>query len=346
LSKNENTFRPSLKASKLFSLSLTFLTNQKLVSINLAGFGGKMAGDNRLFSGNKILIFLLVISMAIWGGSWTSAKIISGMINPLILTFLRFIISFIAFAVVSLFMKENLKIDKKGLLLAIISSVLLTVYNYLFFKGLKTGLAGAGGVLVTSINPLFTFTLSLIILKIKIKLKEIIGLILGLSAGLVLLGIWKLNFDDLFASGNLIFLSASFIWAFVTLLSGEIQKKVSIFVYSFYVYGFSSVIIFILSIPYGIGDIFKMDYIFWLNIIYLSIASTVFATSIFFVSSKKMSANKASSFILLVPVFAVLTSFIILNEKPGLATIIGGTLAIIGIYLINRKDSQEIYYDG
>jgi drug/metabolite transporter (DMT)-like permease len=226
-------------------------------------------------------------------------------------------------------------LDKKSLVLIIVSSLLIVAYNILFFLGLKYGMAGAGGVLVTSINPIFTFMLSLVIFKVRITAKEIVGLALGLIAGLVLLGVW--NPANLLVSGNIIFLVASFIWAFITLSGGEIQKKTSLFVYSFYMYGFSSLILFFLSIPYGLTEIFKMDNVFWINIIYLSVLSTVFATSVFFLGSKKLSANRTSSFILLVPLFAVAVSFIVLGETPKITTVIGGLLAICGIYLINRK---------
>jgi drug/metabolite transporter (DMT)-like permease len=290
-------------------------------------------------SNEKCFVILLIFAMAIWGGSWTSAKIIADSVSPAVLTFIRFFISFISFIPMLVIFKERPYIGGKSAVLTAVSSLLMVSYNILFFLGLKHGSAGAGGVLVTSINPVFTFLLSLLIFKTGISARETIGLSLGLVAGVILLGIW--NIDNLFMSGNMIFLSASIVWAFLTLTVSEIQKNTSIFVYSFYMYGLSSLILFFISIPYGLTDISRMDGIFWINIVYLSVISTVFATSIFFIGSKRLSANRASSFMLLVPVFAVIISFFILGENPRISTVIGGIVAICGIYLMNGNISHE-----
>ena len=275
--------------------------------------------------------------MAIWGGSWASAKLIANEINPFMLAFLRFILTFFSFAPFVFIFKEKLKIDRKTFLLILLTSLLVVSYNILFFLALKTGLAGAGGVLVTSINPIFTFLLSMIIFKKKISGKEIAGLILGFAGGLVLLEVWNTNLGKLFASGNLIFIIASLIWALLTISGGEIQKRTSIFVFSFYLYGISSVIEFFVALPFGMQNIMHLNFFFWLNMFYLSIVSTFFATSIYFFSSRKISANKTSSFILLVPIFAVLISYFVLNEVPKISTITGGVLAMAAIYLINKS---------
>ena len=288
-------------------------------------------------SHNIFFIVLLVFAMLIWGGSWTSAKLVANTISPLILAFLRFVLTFFSFIPMLIIFKEKLYIDKKTLIMILLSSVLVVLYNILFFFGLKIGLAGAGGVMVTSINPIFTFLLSLIIYKKNIKTKELFGLILGLAGGLILLEVWNISPAKLFASGNLIFIIASLIWSLLTITSGESQKKISIFVFSFYMYGISSVIEFFIALPFGMQDVFHMNWFFWLNIFYLSIVSTAFATSIYFISTKKITANKTSSFILLVPIFAVIISFFVLKEIPKFSTIVGGILAMTAIYLINKK---------
>jgi drug/metabolite transporter (DMT)-like permease len=289
----------------------------------------------------SLFVFLLIISMAIWGGSWTSAKLVANTVSPFVLTFLRFILSFLSFIPFVFIFKEKLKIGMHTFILILLSSLLLVSYNILFFFGLKTGLAGAGGVLVTTINPIFTFLFSMIIFKKKITKKEIGGLFLGFAGGLVLLEVWNTNFDKLFASGNLIFITASLIWAILTISGGEIQKKTSIFVFSFYLYGISSLVEFFVALPFGLKNVMHMNFYFWFNIFYLSIISTFFATSIYFFSSRKISANKTSSFILLVPIFAVVISFFVLNEIPKISTITGGVLAMAAIYLINKVHKEN-----
>jgi drug/metabolite transporter (DMT)-like permease len=302
--------------------------------------------NNRLFkylkSKESFFAILLIFAMLIWGGSWTSGKIIAKSVHPFVLGFVRFLITFLSFIPTLVIFKEKLSVDKRTLLLTVICSLLLILYITLFFLGLQLGMAGAGGVLVNCIIPIFTFLLSLVFFKKNIALKDIIGLVLGFIAGLILLEVWNTGFDKLFNSGNFFFIIAAFVWALITIISGEIQKKLSIFVFSFYMYGIATVIWFFIALPYEPQKVFSMDMGFWINIFYLSVISTFVANSVYFFSSKKISASKTSSFLLLVPFFAVIISFFILDEIPGIYTIAGGILAMISIYLINKKSNNKI----
>jgi drug/metabolite transporter (DMT)-like permease len=296
---------------------------------------------NKLKNSYPFFIILIIISMMIWGGSWVSAKFVSSLVAPEVLVFWRFLITFLSFIPVVIIFKENLKVDIKSLIILFICALILAVYNFLFFTGLKIGFAGAGGVLVTCINPIFTFIISLIIFKVKIHLKEAIGLILGLIGGLVILQIWNISISKLLLSGNLVFLIASLSWATLTIVSQRVQKKVSLFVFSFYLYGFSTLITFFFALPHGIITVFDLHISFWLNILYLAIISTTFATTVFFLGSRRLGSNSASSFMFLVPVSALFFSFIILHEIPNIFTISGGILAMTAVYLINYKGIKK-----
>jgi drug/metabolite transporter (DMT)-like permease len=291
----------------------------------------------RLKSDERFFVVLLIFAMAVWGGSWTSAKLIANTVHPLVLTFLRFFVTFLCFVPAVAIRRQSLKIDLRSLLFTAAAAVLMNLYSFLFFAGLEPGRPGSGGVLVTTLNPVFTFALSLLIYKKRIGPKAIVGLALGVAGGLVLLHIWNASFAGLLSSGNFMFVIASAVWALLTIISGEAQKKTPLFVFGFYMYGISTLIGFGCALPFGLEQAFRQSPTFWLNILYLGAASTFFATSVYFFAAKKISANRASSFSLFVPVFAVLASLFVLGEIPTIFTVIGGAIAMIGIYLINRK---------
>ncbi|OHD10696.1 MAG: hypothetical protein A2086_07750 [Spirochaetes bacterium GWD1_27_9] len=290
---------------------------------------------------NKIFIFLIVLAMVVWGGSWTSAKIISGLTKPQVLAFWRFFITFISLIPIMIITKQSFKLSFKGFIFAITGAILMVLYNQFFFGGLKLGLVSIGGVLVTTINPIFTFIITLFLFKNKIKLKEIIGLLFGLIGGLVLLEIWNFSLNQLMLSGNLLFLLAALVWAFITIVSQQSKTSLSPITFSLYLYGFSSIFDFILAFNSGIFEVFNFSYIFWLNILYLSIISTTFATTVYFYCSTTLGSNKASSFIFLVPINAVLISWLILHEVPKLSTVFGGIMAMLAVYLINFNNSPK-----
>ncbi len=296
---------------------------------------------NRFKADNRIFIILLIVAMAIWGGSWVSGKIITSSMHPLAVAFFRFFFAFLAFVPTLFVFRQKPVIDVKTLALIAGGALVVTGYNLLFFAGLSAGLPGAGGVLVTSINPVFTFLIASILFRKSIRARDIIGMALGVTGGLVLLEVWRLSAGDLLSSGNLIFIAASVLWAVLTIISGEAQKRVSIFVYSFYLYGIASLLSFFIALPFGIEKAFRPDPVFWINIVYLSVITSFCATSIYFFASKKLSAGRASSFNLFVPFFAVMGSWLVLGEIPRPVTVIGALCAMLAIYLINGQSRSE-----
>ncbi len=290
---------------------------------------------------NPFFILLMILSMAIWGGTWTSSKILANMAAPEVLIFWRFLISAITFIPVMFLFRQSFTLKKGSLKLLLLGSLFLLGYNKFFFWGLQNGLAGAGGVLVTTLNPILTFCFSLMIFRRSPFNKQIIGLILGLIGGSIILQVWAVNLTTLFASGNAFFLLAATSWAFLTVTSEKSKTELSPFVFSFYVYCLATVFGFFLALPYGIWEVFDFGLSFLVNIVYMSLFATTFATTIFFAASRRLGAEKASSFIFTVPFSAVLISWAILGENPTLSTLIGGIIAVSAVYLINYSPTPN-----
>jgi drug/metabolite transporter (DMT)-like permease len=286
---------------------------------------------------NMIFLILMVLAMLSWGGSWTSAKLIVNRTAPEVLIFWRFLATFLSFIPLVVILKVPLKLDKKGYVLVLAAAVLLMAYNKLFFQGLRTGLAGGGGVLVTTINPLFTFLYASLLFRQKIHFRELLGLLLGLGGGLVLLQVWSLSTDKLLMSGNLLFIAAAAVWAMLSITSQKSGGIMSTFAYSFYVYGLSALISLPLSLSHHVFDISGFGLPFWLNILFLSVIVTTFGTTAYFFAAGRLGASRASSFMFLVPTSAVFFSWTLLGEKPGLTTFIGGFMALTAVYIINKR---------
>jgi len=288
----------------------------------------------------------MVLAMAGWGGSWVSAKVVSGLADPQTLVFLRYILTAVTFFPLLLVRKESFRISLKDLGIIAVTAALYVAYSQFFFRGLKTGLAGAGGVLLTTINPLMTYVLSALIFRKIPSRNELLGLFLGMIGGFFLLQLWQFDFEQLVQSGNLFFLIAALIWSGIALGSHESQKRVSLFLYSFYINGLAGVI----ALPFVSIDNLELlsgaSELFVWNILYLSIIGTAFSTTAYFFSTKKLGASKGSSFIFLVPVFAMVLSYIFLKEEPQIPTIIGGVITVFAVWIIQKSQrTEEHRYD-
>ncbi len=280
--------------------------------------------------------------MISWGFAWPSAKSIVGMEHPIVIIFWRFLATAISLVPVILWRKDSLRLpDKKSILQVIVGAILYTVYNHFFLLGLSQGLAGAGGVLVTTMNPIFTYVLVHTFQKKIPALKEFLGLGIGLIGGFFLLKIWEGDWVLLFQSGNIFFLLCAFSWAILSMNSHSTGQKISPMVYSFYVFSIGTVIDFVVALRYDIGGVFDNDWNFWVQILYLSVISTTFGTTVYFYASSRLGSRTASSFIFLVPVTALLGSWIFLGEIPSYSTLLGGTLAILSVFLLNQNHGSK-----
>ena len=280
----------------------------------------------------------MVIAMITWGYSWVGAKILGPYGHVSIKIFLRFFFASIALIPILFKYQIPFKIDKKGFIFILWNSISLCSYNYFYFKSTHMGLAGVGGVLVTTLNPILTsiFVFSFLD-RSSAKLKEFIGLIMGLIGGIIIMRLWEMDIDLMFSSGNIFYILASCSWVSVTIASQKSKNHIHFITYSFW--SFLSASIFSLSFCEiePILQTINYDWIYWLNIFLLSIIVMSFANTMYFFASSKIGAVKASSYIFVVPLTAIIFSKIILNEQVLFTTVLGGTLSVVSVYLINRK---------
>ncbi|GBF51139.1 drug/metabolite transporter (DMT) family permease [Leptospira ryugenii] len=284
--------------------------------------------------------FLLVLAMLSWGISWPLAKMISVSVPIHVLVFWRFLCTWLSVIPLLLVLRIPIILPSgRDYFNVLIGGIIYTLYNQFFFLGLAKGLPGAGGVLVTTLNPILTFFLVSLVFRKGILKSQAIGLFVGLIGGLTILKVWEVNFADLVQSGNLFFLFASLTWAFLSLNSQKTGSRIHTLSYSFFVYAIGSVLEFLFSFREpSFLHVFQQNATFWWIIAYLSVISTTFGTTVYFFASTKLGSATASSFIFIVPLSAYLSSFFILEEKIQSHVFIGGSLAVIAVYLINHTN--------
>ena len=135
-------------------------------------------------------------------------------------------------------------------------------YNYFYFKGTQVGLAGTGGVLVTTLNPVLTLLVSSIIYHTKISTKDIFGLTYGIIGGGLIIRIWQQDMSSLFQSGNLFFVLASTSWVCVTIITSYSKERLSFMSYSFWSFSFAFLFSIPLALEQDLMSVFEFGWIF------------------------------------------------------------------------------------
>jgi len=203
------------------------------------------------------------------------------------------------------------------------------------FFGIKYGLAGAGSVIITSLSPLMTFILATLLFKKSIITSQYIGLALGVVGGVIIL---QLNDLSLFFNGsNLYFVLGALIWAGVTILSQRAHKHIHPIHYSFFISVIATVVSFIYAYNSSLMLVFEQGVEFWIAMLYLAILGQTLATTIFYMASGKLGSEKTSSFMFLVPVFALFSAWLVLDEPIETHIVIGGVISMLAVLFINKK---------
>jgi len=285
-------------------------------------------------SKNKFYI-LMFFAMIGWGASWVNVKILSSYIDEFEMIFFRFFITAITMIPIILYLKKSFKIDLKSFLLVVVTSLFFIAYMKYFFLGTKYGTASLGGAFVTTLIPINTFLILALFQVKKILKKDFIALIIGVIGVMTILNVWQFKTQEIFVIHNLYFILASILWPIVTILSSK-STKISPIVFTFYLYVITVILDTIFFIDFDNINYGSFDTLFLINIFSITILSSTFANTIYFLGVEKLGSSEVSSFIFLVPFSAIILSAIFLKEEISLSIIIGTILTLLSVKILNN----------
>lgn len=286
---------------------------------------------------DKTKYFLwMFIAMIFWGIAWTTGKVAVEHSNVQVASFWRYAISFLGMLPVVLYLKKSFKVDKIAYFYMILAGILSALFSYLFFAGLSHGEAGYGGSMVTSLSPLITYFLSMLIFSTKVTFKQSIALGVGIFGAFILLripmeGLGFLNLNSLY------FLVAAFVWSLVTILTQKASSRVDPMVFTLVVFFITSFCTMFIALPYEPFKVYNYDFIFWSNMLFMGLLAGTFSMAIFFISASKIGAHNTSVFMFIVPIGAIVSSYFVYAEQIATSTIIGCVLSFVAVFLFNHK---------
>lgn len=289
----------------------------------------------------RLLTIMMVVSMCIWGISWSSAKVLSEYSTPFNMAFIRVFTTFITYIPIILITKQSFKVRSKGIYYVIGSGLMLTCYGFLFFKGLSIGQSGKGGVMVTIMSPVFAYSIVSLIKKKLPTANEFIGLGLGILAGIILMRLWDTE-TAVSGSATILFIFAAFTWAMMGVFTSFSKPYAGIIPFTMWMHVITLIGLSFFIDGQALINLLKTgDLTFWLNALYLGILNSAVATTVFLYASSQIGADKAGSFMFIVPCVAMFTSWIIFDEALETHTLAGGIIGILAVLTINGKFKRK-----
>lgn len=284
----------------------------------------------------------IVLAMVLWGIGWPALKVVTCYDVPVeTVTFWRFALMAVAFLPILYWRRKPLRMNRRTFQFTVSAAALNAAFMYFAFWGVQAGTAGAGGVIITVASPILTALVALVLFRTPIDNAQLFGLGVGLLGGMIMLEVWH---ADLLQSGNLFYIGSALVWAFLTLLGQHSHTHMDPVHFNFWLAVFAAIITFFPAIPAGLGSVFDQNTRFWSGLLFLSVIAQTIASTIFFIAAGVIGSARAGSYMFLVPLTALVASFMLLGERPSLWLLTGGIVSTAAVYFVNarRKRTRQV----
>ena len=280
----------------------------------------------------KVFPFIFIL---LWSSAFITTKPIIDNSDPFSALAFRFALVALGFFLFSIYSKKKIIINRKNFFESFFSGVLFHgVYlGGVFFsisKGMPTGIAA----LIVTLQPILTNALSGPILNEKVSLKQWIGVLLGFSGAVMVLGFdigTEIPTIGLVATVvALIAITTSTIWQ--KKLSNNLPLSVSNMNQALGGFIFHIIIIILFAEPY---INFSTTFIIAMSHQIFLVSFGAFTILMFLI--KKNSASKTVSIFFLVPPTSAFMAWLFLNENLSNLDLLGFLIATIGVYIATRE---------
>ncbi len=285
----------------------------------------------------------LILTALFWGGTFVAGRLVAQNVGPFSTAFLRFAIASIFLLVLALKLEGRLpSLNKHQLILVILLGMSgIFTYNVLFFKGLKLIEAGRAALIIATC-PVFITLCSAVFLKEKINLLKGLGILISVFGAVIVVSRGKLSsvFAGSLGIGELYIFCCVLCWVAYSLIGKVAMKTLSPLACVTYSSAIGAAALSIPALFEGlIQNIGRQSIMDWGCIAYLGVFGTVIGFVWYYQGVERLGPTKAGLFINFVPVFGVISAFLILREPITLSLATGAALVISGVYMTNRKPS-------
>jgi drug/metabolite transporter (DMT)-like permease len=276
-----------------------------------------------------------------WGASFIATKVSLQDVSPVTVVWLRFAMG-IPILGAAVIVRRQLAIPKTKELVyfAVLGFIGITFHQWLQSTGLVTAQASTTAWIVAT-TPVFMALLGFFLLKERLGWIKVSGIILAALG--VLLVVTQGDFSSLLqgrfgAPGDLLILISAPNWAIFSVLSrrglqSHPAARMMLYVMCFG-WLFSSVLLF--TGP-GLAEIGSLTPNGWLGISFLGIACSGLAYIFWYDGLQAIPASQVGAFLYLEPLVAVVVAAIILQEAILLASVVGGVIILLGVWMVNRS---------
>jgi drug/metabolite transporter (DMT)-like permease len=277
----------------------------------------------------------MVALVVIWGINFPIIKVAFAEIPPFVFNGLRFLVAALLLVAILSRTEGPLRVERADLPgLVLLGLIGHAGYQTLFIAGLARTTASHSAIILSMV-PLFVGAMGVALRIERPSVRMWVGLVMAF-AGIVILVRSRsgLSAHGATLAGDAITLAASLCWAAYTVLSRPWLTRFSALRLTTVTLVFGLPVILapvapgVVSLDWGL-----VGFRSWAALAFSSIFAVVVSYIIWYSSVQAVGSARTAAFSNLIPVVALLTSWLILHEPLGLRQILGAAVVLCGVWL-------------
>jgi drug/metabolite transporter (DMT)-like permease len=285
---------------------------------------------------------LLKVTVAVvaWGASFIATKVALREAAPVTVVWTRFLLGLVVLGGTVLVRREWAPVPARDLgFFALLGFLGITFHQWLQSNGLVTARASTTAWVVAT-TPVFIALLGRLLLRERLRAAGTLGI--ALAAGGVLLVVTRGDLGALARGrfgepGDALILASAPNWAVFSVLSRRALRAHPAGRMMLYVMlpGWLFTTLLFLAGP-GIGDLARLSAAGWGSLAFLGVVCSGIAYVFWYDALKALPAPQVGAFLYLEPLVAVAVAAAVLGEGVGWASLLGGGVILLGVWLVSR----------
>lgn len=288
-------------------------------------------------------IFWSFLSAFLWSTTFIGTRYLlgKGAIDPLSLSFIRFLVAGIVLFAVGLIIcrQKLLALNRQDIVsLLFLSLTGITGMGICLFWGLSYTTATNGSMILAT-SPIIIFVLSLFIGETVTRAKTL-GLVLCIIGCFLVINVITtkgMHYDSSSIKGDGLVLLSAFCWAIYSVFGKKTVQKLGGYVTTTWVVILGAVEQLILIQLIDQPMTLPAQSVDWLMVCYIAIFPSAIAFFAFYEALHLIDLSLLNMMQYLTPVFTIILAFMLLQEKVTLLNLFGVVLVIAGVILTSGQ---------
>jgi len=283
----------------------------------------------------------LTLMALLWGGTFIGGRIATGEMAPPAVAMWRYAIAVVPLLALAYALEGGLaRLNARQWVgVALLGATGVLLFNLCFMYGLARVPASRAS-LIMAVNPAVTLLGAAIFLRERMTRGKVLGVLVALAGVVVVLSHGNpVNLArGSVGAGEIVLFGCPLAWAANTVVARRMLPDVSAIAATAWSAIVGTAMLAIVNVFTGTLAPLDASWRAWAALLFLAVFGTAIALVLFYDGVRRLGAARASVFINLVPVFAVVLGVLLLGERLELSMVTGGALVVAGVYLLNRPE--------